>query len=190
MPEDDDFVTALRSGKPLHRARVEDVDTCKFRTLDERKWNELVSCRWIRLRQNALILGPAGIGKTFVAAALCHRSSQNGYSVFYTSGMRLLQNLIGTAKPLNRREHSALLSQKGLLAIDDFPPAVLLGDSDAETIATFLGDRRLHSSLLLISNMPLSHWSRYWSAATRHLLDPVIVGAHILELKAQGCRGH
>lgn len=187
MASDDDLMAQLGLGKLIQSATVEVVDLNKFRTVDEAKWSDLVSCRWLQLHQNTLILGPSGIGKTFVANALSHKAVRDGYSVHYTSGMRLLQALAGPWRTATRRELSALTSRKDLLVIDDFSFALLSEKDQLRLVITFLGDHQFHSSLLLVTNLPLAQWYHYCSPTIASQIDRIIARSHVLELKTKPC---
>lgn len=187
MPNDDDFWARLRFGMPEQSATVEAVDLDKFRTIDETKWNELVSCRWLQLHQNALILGPSGIGKTFVAAALSRKARHDGYSVWYTSGMRVIQALLRPRTRATRAELLALTSRKDLLVIDEFSPPLFSEGDHAQVIMAFLGDCQFHSSLLLITRLPLAQWHHHCGPTIARQVDRLLAHAHLLDLKTKPC---
>ncbi len=67
-------------------------DTAKV-TYDRATWNELCSLRFVDGGHNAVIMGPVGVGKTFLATALGHAAVRRRYSVHFERCDRLLKRL-------------------------------------------------------------------------------------------------
>src|SRR5687767_4646954 len=59
-------------------------------TYDHATWNELCSLRFVDGGHNAVIMGPVGVGKTFLATALGHAAIRRRYSVHFERCDRLL----------------------------------------------------------------------------------------------------
>lgn len=76
----------LKNAKLRLPACPEDIDYQQPRGLDRSVLRSLTSCDWIRMRQNVLITGPTGVGKTFLACALANAACRQGYSARYLSG--------------------------------------------------------------------------------------------------------
>jgi DNA replication protein DnaC len=67
-------------------------DTAKV-TYDHATWNELVSLRFVESGHNAVVMGPVGVGKTFLATALGHAAIRRRFSVHLQRCDRLLKRL-------------------------------------------------------------------------------------------------
>ena len=67
-------------------------DTAKI-TYDHHVWNELCSLRFVESGHNAVIMGPVGVGKTFLATALGHAAVRRRFSVHFERCDRLLKRL-------------------------------------------------------------------------------------------------
>jgi hypothetical protein len=67
-------------------------DTTKI-TYDRAVWNELCSLRFVDAGHNAVIMGPVGVGKTFLATALGHAAVRRRFSVHFERCDRLLKRL-------------------------------------------------------------------------------------------------
>src|SRR5664279_6386571 len=74
-------------------AAVEDVDMKAPRGLDKALFAKLVSGDWIDQRQNLIIVGPCGVGKSWIACALAHTACRNDRSVLYHRVPRLFDAL-------------------------------------------------------------------------------------------------
>ena len=67
-------------------------DTAKV-TYDHAVLDELCSLRFVDAGHNAVIMGPVGVGKTFLATALGHAAVRRRYSVTSNAPTRLLKRL-------------------------------------------------------------------------------------------------
>ena len=82
-----------RDGKRLKRrltqarlrqnAVIEDIDLRTPRGLDRGLFHKLAACGWIRDSQHLLIVGPTGVGKSWLACALGNKACRDGFSVMY-----------------------------------------------------------------------------------------------------------
>ena len=80
----------LSQAKLRHPACVEDIDYRAPRGLDKALLAQLASCRWIHEGLNLIVIGPTGVGKTWIACALAHKGAREGYRVQYLRMSRLL----------------------------------------------------------------------------------------------------
>jgi DNA replication protein DnaC len=81
--EDRRLATRLRKAKLRVAACMEDIDFRHKRGLDKSLVMSLAGCQWITGRQNLIITGPTGVGKTYLACALVHKACLMGHSAVY-----------------------------------------------------------------------------------------------------------
>src|SRR6266702_1234804 len=79
----------LREARLRQPAVVEDVDFRAHRGLDRALFRKLATCEWIREHHHLVMIGPTGIGKSWLACALGHKACREGLSVLYTRASRL-----------------------------------------------------------------------------------------------------
>jgi len=78
----------LAKAKLRHRACVEDIDFRSPRGLDRTLLRSLTQdSAWVREHQNIFLLGPTGIGKSFLACALAEKACRDGFTAFSTRGL-------------------------------------------------------------------------------------------------------
>jgi len=97
-----DEVTRRENGSAARRARAAGLDpgmridtwdaTAAVR-YDQQLWNELVSLRFAEAAHGALILGPVGVGKTFLATALGHIAVRRRLTVHMARADHLFKRL-------------------------------------------------------------------------------------------------
>jgi len=83
----------IRSANFPMQASLEDLDFSPARGLDRRLILELGQSGWIASRNNILVLGPTGSGKSYLASAFGVAAARNGYTVRYHRISRLLHTL-------------------------------------------------------------------------------------------------
>jgi DNA replication protein DnaC len=94
-------------------------DTAKI-TYDHAVWNELCSLRFVDGGHNAVIMGPVGVGKTFLATALGHAAVRRRYSVHFERCDRLLKRLRASRLDNSHDTEIRKLLRVDLLIVDDF----------------------------------------------------------------------
>ncbi len=87
------LATWLRTAKLRLTASIEDIDFRQPRGLDKSLFMSLASNQWITEHHNVLIIGPTGVGKSYLACALSHKACRDGHIVLYQRLPRLLEEL-------------------------------------------------------------------------------------------------
>ena len=87
---------------------------------DKRVLAELTSLRFVEASKNAVILGPVGVGKTFLASALGHLACRHGYNVVFTRADAMLRRLKQSRLDNSREAVIRELTTVDLLIVDDF----------------------------------------------------------------------
>jgi DNA replication protein DnaC len=83
----------LREARLRQAAVVEDVDYRAHRGLDRALFQKLAAGDWLREHHHLVIIGPTGIGKSWLACALGHKACRDGFSVLYKRASRLFTDL-------------------------------------------------------------------------------------------------
>ena len=84
----------LKNAKLRTNACVEDIDYRGARGLDKSVIRALVQqSAWVGTHENVFVLGPTGVGKSFVACALAQKACRDGYSALYTRAQALFRDL-------------------------------------------------------------------------------------------------
>src|ERR1700704_3369402 len=112
---------------------------------------DLATCAFIGKREDALLLGPGGTGKSHLAQAIGQAAIQQGYKVLYRETHVLLDELAEAVADGTRREYMESVATVLLLIIDDFGMRKL-PHTAAEDLLEVIMRRYERASTLLTSN--------------------------------------
>jgi len=118
--QDKRFAARLRVARLRQQACVEDVDYRTPRDLDRALFQKLVEGGWIDAHDNLALIGPTGVGKSWLASALGHKACRDNRSVLYQRVPRLFEEL---ALARGDGRHARLVRSLGradLLILDDW----------------------------------------------------------------------
>ncbi len=183
------LVSRLKFASLRQNAVVEDINTKAPRGLDKGLFAKLVAGEWIARRQNLLICGPTGTGKSWIACALGHKACRDDRSVLYHRVPRLFDAL---ALARGDGRHARLLknlARVDLLILDDWGLAPL-APAQARDLLEIIDDRHGRGSTLLTSQLPVDHWHDIIGDPTvaDAILDRLVHNAHRLILKGESLR--
>lgn len=179
----------LKAAKLRYDASLEDVDFKTPRGLDRQVVLSLGSCAWIRDRQNLIVSGPTGTGKSFLACAFAQRACRCGFSAHYVRTPRLLHELAVARADGSYGRSLARLAKMDLLAIDDWLIAPLK-DQQRHDLLEIVEDRYEQGSTLIATQLPVTAWHEAIGEPTLAdaICDRLIHRAHRIELKGASMR--
>ena len=145
-------------------------------TYDRAVWSELVSLRFVEQARNAFILGPVGVGKTFMATALGHIACRRRISVHFERADRLHKRLKAARLDASFDQEMRKLIGVDLLVIDDFALTTLDATETAD-IYELVVERHRSASTVLTSNRDPSEWLAV-------MADPLLAQSAVDRLKS------
>jgi DNA replication protein DnaC len=180
----------LRQARLRQSAVVEDVDFRAHRGLDRALFLKLASCQWIREHHHLCLIGPTGIGKSWLACALGHKACREGLSVLYKRASRLFTDLAQARGEGRLLRLMTTLERTRLLIIDDWGPEPLNAEQRRDLLE-IVDDRCDRGSLLITSQIPVNRWHEVIGDPTLAdaILDRIIHRAHRIDLKVHRCVG-
>jgi DNA replication protein DnaC len=126
-------------------------------TYDKRLFAELASLRFIDAHKHVVILGPVGVGKTFLGSALGHLACRHGYNVLFQRADMLLRRLRQSRLDNSRDALMNTLCTVDLLVIDDFALEPMSREESRDVYQLFV-ERTGRASTIITSNRDTSEW--------------------------------
>jgi len=174
----------FRDLKPL-----EDFDWSFNPSIKRSQIFDLATGQFIRQHRDILLLGPPGVGKSFLAQALGHAAIRAGFQVLYCSIFDLVRELQADQSPVEAQRTLTRYLKPDLLCIDDFgmkhfPP------KSAEALLELVVRRHQNRSTLLTSNRPIEEWGQLLGdvPAATAILDRFLQQADIISIAGRSYR--
>ena len=179
----------LRLAKFRYGATIEEINFTKSRGLDKTQVLRLADMDFINKKENILITGATGVGKSYLASALGHQACQSGYKTLYFNTQKLFTRLKMLKADGSFAREINKIEKYDLLILDDFGLAPL--DSMARMfLLEIIEDRHGRKSTIVSSQLPVANWYEVIGESTvaDAILDRMVHTAHRIELKGESLR--
>ena len=170
-------------------ASVEDIDFGHPRGLDRNLVRRLSSCEWIKKKQNLVITGSTGCGKTFIACAFGQKACREGFSVVYRRVPRMLSEMHIAHGDGSLPRLLARWAKTDVLILDDWGLAPLITQHRHDLLEV-IEDRHGERSTIIAAQLPLKDWHKYIGdpAVADAALDRIVHNAHQIAMSGDSMR--
>lgn len=179
----------LRQASFKQKASIGDIDYSHGRNLDKNMFERLAGLTFIQKKENIIITGPSGVGKSYLAQAIGNQACMVGIKTAYGSTSRLLAKLKLSKVDGTYVKELKKLKNTELLILDDF--GLQAFDSvTREIIMDIIDDRFGESSTIVSSQIPVSAWYDIIGEGTiaDAILDRLVNSSHRINLSGESLR--
>jgi DNA replication protein DnaC len=172
-----------------YKASIEQLEFSIERGIDKNQVHRLADGEFIHKKENLLITGSTGTGKSFLASAIGNQACLLGFKVLYSNATRLFAQLKIAKADCSSIKELLKIERQDLLIIDDFGIQPFDQASRA-SLLEIIEDRHGKRSTIITSQLPVKQWHDVIGEKTiaDAVLDRIVHSAGRIELKGESLR--
>ena len=179
----------IKDAKLGMQACLEDLWCDPARGVDKAVVRSFGTCHWVRAKQNVIVIGMTGTGKSYIGAALAEAACRHGFRALRVRVPRLLADLAIARADGSYGATLSRLAKLDVLVLDDLLIAPLK-DTERRDLLEVLEDRYDQRSTVVTSQIPTKTWHEMLADPTvaDAICDRLVHNAHMLALKGASIR--
>ena len=179
----------IKAARFRYTASVEEIIFDSSRAIDKNQFMRFITCEFIENRENILITGSTGVGKSFIASALGYQACSKGYKVRYYNIQKLFSKLKMAKADGSYLKEIDRIEKQDLLILDDFGLQEL-DNNKRQALMEMMEDRHGNKSTIIASQIPVMQWHQVIGEQTiaDAILDRIVHSARRIELKGESMR--
>tara|TARA_R110002167_G_scaffold70337_2_gene198183 strand:- start:2535 stop:3110 length:576 start_codon:yes stop_codon:yes gene_type:complete len=170
-------------------ASINDIDYTASRNLDRNYFERLATLNFIQNRENIIMTGATGTGKSYLAQALGHQACINMHKTMYFNISKLIERIKISKLEGSYSKFLLKIERTQLLILDDF--GLYEFDNTARhALMDIVETKYDKSSIILTSQIPVKMWHKLIGEGTiaDAILDRIIYSSHRMELEGESMR--
>ncbi|WP_134091065.1 IS21-like element helper ATPase IstB [Olivibacter sp. XZL3] len=171
-------------------AALADINYSAERNLDRNMFARLATLDFLSRKENIIICGASGTGKSYLSQALGHQACLSGIKTLYTVTARLFKKLKLSKVDGTYLKELEKLTKAEMLILDDFGLQAF-DNQDRETLMDIIDDRHGKKSTIISSQIPVSAWYEIIGGEgtiADAILDRLVNSSHRIDLKGESLR--
>lgn len=183
------FAKRFKDARLPGKKTLADFNFAALPSLDPMKVHRLACCEFVNQKENVLLVGGSGTGKTHLATALAIAACKAKHSVRFYTVSQLVETLIEARSERALTRMRTNLKKLDLLVLDElgFVPLPATG---AELLFDVIADRYEKGSVIMTTNLAFEEWVSVLASEplTHALIDRLTHHVHILQMNGRSYR--
>ncbi|MCP4756106.1 MAG: ATP-binding protein [Proteobacteria bacterium] len=169
----DQFDSSYDSSRKSHRNKILSLTTQEF----------------VKQRQDVVLIGNPGTGKTFPAKCIAYAATRAQVKVLFTTAMDMINQLIAAEADKSLLKKLHLYQSPELLVIDELG-YLPLGIQGSNLIFQVISARHGKKSTVITTNLPFAAWGKLFDSTTiaTAIADRLVYNSEILIMKGESYR--
>ncbi len=179
----------LRKACFEHEKTLEDFDFVFNPSVPKSRVIDLATCAFVERRENALVIGPTGVGKSHLAQAIGHRACRAGHNVLYVAAHDMLKQLRAARADGSHDRRMLRFTTPDLLLIDDLGLRPLAGDEPVD-LYEIVRQRYERGATLITSNRAVDELAQLFGdpLLASAAMDRLLHHAHVVVIEGDSYR--
>lgn len=164
---------------------MDELDYSRFEHMDESFLKELASCDFVDRKQNVVMIGNPGTGKTHLSIALGIKACMQGMTVKFYTAANLSNELIEAQDNHRLTRLEKQIAKADLLIIDELS-YLTFNRHQSELLFKVVADRAERKSVIVSTNLRFSEWTTIFENQTMvtALIDRLTFRSHVLNMNS------
>lgn len=184
------IVRLLSNAKLKHNVRLESINDDGSRGLERSILLSLLRLDFIAKRENVIITGATGCGKTYLACAIGNKACIEGYSVKFIKLPTFLEEIQISHETGTFSQLLSKLMSFDVLILDDFGLTSVITDNQLNDLFNIIDERHQLKSTIITSQLSTDAWHSYLNNPTLAdaILDRLLSQANKIQLTGDSLR--
>ncbi len=176
----------LKAAKFPFYKTLDDYDFSRLEHVSEAYVRELATCDFIQKRQNVVMIGNPGAGKTHISLALGLNACHAGFNVKFYTASHLVNDLSEALEFKRLSKFEKNLSKVDLLIVDELS-YLTFNRHQSELLFQIISERSERSSVIVTTNLEFSNWTQIFEneIMVAALIDRLTFKSHILNMNVK-----
>jgi len=179
----------LKIAKLKYNVGLEQISFTSTRGVSRETLLDLAHCKWIERKQNIIVTGATGVGKTYLACGLGHKACREGYNVLYIRLPRFLEQCLISRSDNEYVKTITKIGRVDVLILDDWGIGAM-NEMQRKDVLEIIEERYQRASTIIVSQLPVKNWHELIGEqiVADAILDRIVHNSHRLQISGGSMR--